>query len=47
MGSLFELQYHISYKDDIKEKEFIDELRCRNGNLSILIHQDELGISEL
>ena len=47
MGSLFKLQYHISYKDDIKEKEFIDELRCRNGNLSILIHQDELGISEL
>ena len=35
MGSLFELQYHITLKDPTSEKEFIDQLRCRNGNLSI------------
>lgn len=35
MGSLFKLNYHISLKDLSKEKEFIDALRCRNGNLEI------------
>lgn len=35
MGSLYELQYHISIKDQALEKEFIDEIRCRNGNLNI------------
>lgn len=47
MGSLFELTYQITIKSDIKEKEFIDELRCRNGNLPILIHREEIGITEL
>ena len=36
MGSLYELQYQISLKDRKKEKDFIDELRCRNGNLTII-----------
>ncbi len=35
MGSLYELQYHILIKDQGLEKKFIDELRCRNGNLNI------------
>ena len=35
MGSLFELYYHIVLKDPTAEKVFIDELRCRNGNLGI------------
>lgn len=35
LGSMFELSYHIVLKDITKEKEFIDELRCRNGNLTI------------
>jgi hypothetical protein len=35
MGSLYELQYHIAIKNQALEKEFIDELRCRNGNLNI------------
>ena len=29
------LDYHIILKDVRKEKEMIDEIRCRNGNLSI------------
>ncbi len=37
MGSLFKLTYHITLKDSSQEKEFIDELRCRNGNLEISI----------
>ena len=35
MGSLFKLQYEIMLKDETKEKQFIDKLRCRNGNLDI------------
>lgn len=41
MGTLFELQYHIIMKTEGSEKEFIDAIRCRNGNLSI-----QLGIKE-
>ena len=41
MGSLFELTYNIAVKKDADENEFIDELRCRNGNLNILIGIDE------
>lgn len=37
MGSLFELTYDIRLKNDINEKEFIDQLRCRNGNLKIIL----------
>lgn len=37
MGSLFKLTYHIQLKDAKKEKEFIDELRTRNGNLEIMM----------
>ena len=35
MGSMFKLSYEIRLKDASKEKEFIDALRCRNGNLEI------------
>ena len=35
MGALFSLNYEIELKDSAREKEFIDKLRCRNGNLEI------------
>lgn len=35
MGSLYELQYRIRLNSGVVEKEFIDEMRCRNGNLNI------------
>lgn len=35
MGSLFELSYNISLKNNINEKDFIDEIRTRNGNLTV------------
>lgn len=37
MGSMFKLTYNIVLKDNALEKQFIDELRCRNGNLEISI----------
>lgn len=43
MGSLFKLRYEVTFKDPRKEKEFIDELRCRNGNLEIICARAELN----
>lgn len=37
MGSLYELTYQLTFKKDADEKKFIDELRCRNGNLCIML----------
>ena len=36
MGTLYELSYNIHIKGSDVSKEFIDELRCRNGNLNIV-----------
>ncbi|MEY8295591.1 MAG: DUF4956 domain-containing protein [Emergencia timonensis] len=36
MGSLFELTYTINLKSEQEEKQFIDDIRCRNGNLKIV-----------
>ena len=47
MGSLYKLTYHITLKDQKQEKKFIDELRCRNGNLGISIMQQEVNVNEL
>lgn len=35
LGSLNKLTYDVVLKDAGKEKEFIDQIRCRNGNLEI------------
>lgn len=36
MGTMYELSYRVELRNMAKEKEFIDEFRCRNGNLSII-----------
>ena len=47
MGSLFRLSYDVTLKNKGIEKEFIDELRCRNGNLEISLGRPERGGEEL
>lgn len=47
MGSLFQLQYQTILKKDADEKAFIDELRCRNGNLEIVLGRGLFGREEL
>lgn len=37
LGSLFELCYSVTMKPDLDEQEFLNELRCRNGNLNIIL----------
>lgn len=36
LGSMIELSYEIELKDIRREKQFIDDIRCRNGNLTII-----------
>ncbi|MDO5292398.1 MAG: DUF4956 domain-containing protein [bacterium] len=47
MGSLYELTYTISLKDSAKEKELIDAIRCRNGNLTVLSGRPMVNREEL
>lgn len=47
MGSLFKLTYNIVLKNGEAEKELIDKLRCRNGNLEISVSQMETVSYEL
>ncbi len=47
MGSLFRLSYYIVLKDPSKEKELINKLRCRNGNLEIMLARSGVGGPEL
>lgn len=43
-GTMFELTYLIKSKPDINQKAFLDELRVRNGNLSITLTSDYVSV---
>ena len=47
MGSMFRLTYHVTLKDGSFEKQMIDRIRERNGNLEIMISKRESLGSEL
>ena len=47
MGSMFKLTYHVALRDVAKEKEMIDQIRCRNGNLEITVSKQETTVTEL
>ena len=47
MGSLFKLTYDLILTNVEQEKEFIDALRCRNGNLEITLAKQSSAASEL
>lgn len=47
LGSLFKLTYHVALKSAEEEKELIDKLRCRNGNLEISISHQDTTVCEL
>lgn len=47
MGTLFELTYHVQMKPGADEKMFIDEIRCRNGNLKIALCVQEKDAERL
>lgn len=47
MGSLYKLSYDVILRDPKTEKELIDKLRCRNGNLEISVSKQETVASGL
>lgn len=47
MGSLFKLTYNIKLNGAGSEKEMINKLRCRNGNLEISVSKQETTVNEL
>ena len=47
MGCLFRLTYDLILRDGTREKEMIDKLRCRNGNLEITVSKQETAAEEL
>ncbi len=47
MGSMFRLTYSITLREPSREKELIDALRCRNGNLEISVSRAESAATEL
>lgn len=47
MGSMFRLTYNLTLRDVNREKELIDKLRCRNGNLEITMSRQETAVAEL
>ena len=47
MGSMFRLTYNVSLKDPKREKEMLDKIRCRNGNLEISVSRQDTAVAEL
>ena len=47
MGSMFRLTYNIALRDHAKEKDMIDDLRVRNGNLEISVSRQDTTVAEL
>ncbi len=47
LGSMFKVRYHITLRGGVSEKEMIDKLRCRNGNLEIVVAAQETMGAEL
>ena len=41
MGSIFKLQYDVELINPSLEKEFLDKIRVRNGNLDVSISRRE------
>ena len=39
MGSMYELTYNVNMKKDKKAKEFMDEIRVRNGNMLVMVER--------
>lgn len=47
MGSMFKVTYDVMLRDVAREKEMIDKMRCRNGNLEITVSKQETVSTEL
>ena len=46
-GSLYRLSYNVRLKNSAAIKEFMDDIRCRNGNLEVMISESVAPADEL
>ncbi|WP_411348502.1 DUF4956 domain-containing protein [Paenibacillus sp. WLX2291] len=46
LGSLYELVYLVTMKPTTNQKEFLDEIRCRNGNLDLSLTMSPTPVNE-
>lgn len=46
-GSLFELTYDLTLKDMAQSKAFIDKIRCKNGNLNVVLAINRMNESAM
>ena len=46
LGSMYELDYDVMLKDNRMEKQMIDDIRVRNGNLNIVCgrHAEDMQV---
>lgn len=47
MGSLFHITYYVTLKKVEMEKQFLDAIRCKNGNLEVNLSRRENQVYEL
>ena len=47
MGSMFRLTYELTLRDPALEKQMIDQIRCRNGNLEVSLSRQDTANAEL
>lgn len=47
MGSMYELTYDVTLNPNFSQKAFMDEIRCRNGNLNVILERMETIENEL
>ncbi len=46
MGSMYEINYRVRLKDNRQEKNFLDEIRMRNGNLTVVCGRCDMNEAE-
>ena len=46
MGSMYDLTYYVEMEEEV-EKKFIYEIRCRNGNLTVLLGRKDYNPLEV
>lgn len=46
MGSMYEINYRIKLNDEKEEKSFLDEIRMRNGNLTVVCGRCDVNEAE-
>lgn len=46
MGSMYEINYRVKLNDEKEEKAFLDEIRMRNGNLTVVCGRCDMNEAE-